>query len=815
MSQDLPIKHLDDARVRDIDLGFRKLISGIALAFEQVAKQKGMRATHSFGTTAQGVLEVLAQPDIPSHKLFVPGRKFPIVLRHANAKGFKDDAISDGCGATLRLLDGAADAPLTALNLNKPLLDVLLGTGRSFPFANALSFARWVRSTLSERAEMLEELPRAKSSLEEFIRNPESYTKLHYYSQTTYLFIGVDGKQYYLRYRLINANKSPDTGLINPKDLQLPLDYVPRAGNDQRPETYLQTDFCQQVKKGGLQYLLQVQLRGIEQSLECNELAKDCTIPWDEVVYPLRDLAVISFKSIIPDEIAELLQFNAYNAPTDLAMILAKSSQETASINHIRSVVYEISADIRNKQQHNPELIMTENTNPPNPKDIFVYHGTAGKDIARFDFNSPLPANLQPTPRYNALATMVKLNPPSATPPTPPLVGIYGTLGIMGANVTKWMPANLSRCHPHKFSDEYFVERRLNGFNPGKLNRVQGQAWQYVVRYNCAGYEKDAAGIFPDIIEARFILKETELQVHSIQFSLDGTISTHVPGDEKWEWSKRLFRSVEFVFHEIQSHLGRTHMNMDQYAMAFYRNIVNNPIKQLIEPHFEGLLNIDKLGSALIIGETGFIPEASVLKPTGVDEILTEYVSQLSYHWKPSIQALPDRIDNNHFDKAALAMWNLLEEYVRNFFQKNKAAIQANWSEIEGMSKDLIDHSILKPELGTLAIKSIDDLKQLCVYIIYHCTFFHSWVNNKQYDDGGDIEYTAIGLWDDKNPAYNPVSVATKNATQTILMWTLSHVLYNPVMEVGPAELKELIWKNRKKIQPGIPLELIMMSINI
>jgi linolenate 9R-lipoxygenase len=59
------------------------------------------------------------------------------------------------------------------------------------------------------------------------------------------------------------------------------------------------------------------------------------------------------------------------------------------------------------------------------------------------------------------------------------------------------------------------------------------------------------------------------------------------------------------------------------------------------------------------------------------------------------------------------------------------------------------------------------------------------------------------------------MSVATKNATQTTLMWTLSHVLYNPVMEVGPAELKELIWKNRKKIQPGIPLELIMMSINI
>ncbi|MBD2567135.1 hypothetical protein [Anabaena lutea] len=48
MFQDLPIKHQDDPLVRDIDLVFQKLISEIALAFEQVVKQDGMRATHSF-----------------------------------------------------------------------------------------------------------------------------------------------------------------------------------------------------------------------------------------------------------------------------------------------------------------------------------------------------------------------------------------------------------------------------------------------------------------------------------------------------------------------------------------------------------------------------------------------------------------------------------------------------------------------------------------------------------------------------------------------------------------------------------------------
>jgi linolenate 9R-lipoxygenase len=52
---------------------------------------------------------------------------------------------------------------------------------------------------------------------------------------------------------------------------------------------------------------------------------------------------------IFLDEIAEPLNFNAYNAPANLAMILAHFSQKTASINHIRSVVYGICAGIRNK----------------------------------------------------------------------------------------------------------------------------------------------------------------------------------------------------------------------------------------------------------------------------------------------------------------------------------------------------------------------------------------------------------------------------------------------------------------------------------
>lgn len=86
------------------------------------------------------------------------------------------------------------------------------------------------------------------------------------------------------------------------------------------------------------------------------------------------------------------------------------------------------------------------------------------------------------------------------------------------------------------------------------------------------------------------------------------------------------------------------------------------------------------------------------------------------------------------------------------------------------MSQDLVRHSILKSELGTLAISSIDDLKKLCIYVIYHSTFFHSWVNNKQNEDGGDVDYATIGLWDEHHPKYERKAVAEKQSKPVFLL---------------------------------------------
>jgi linolenate 9R-lipoxygenase len=458
----------------------------------------------------------------------------------------------------------------------------------------------------------------------------------------------------------------------------------------------------------------------------------------------------------------------------------------------------------------------TDAEKQPQQKDLFPYLGNnPGEDLARFDIAKPLPPQVEPKPRLAANIGLYTI-PAKPVPPLE-LLGISGlTYIIQKLPTPKIMPANLTRCHPDKFSDAFFVERRLNGFNPGKFNRVNQKDWQYVIRYDCRKYKVEPGGILPSVIEARFTLQDKSLQVHSIQYDLNNTSVTNYPGNADWEWAKRLFRSAEFVFQETQAHLGRTHLNIEQYAMAYYRNVKNNKIAELLEPHLEGLLNINKQGASIIFGDTGVIPQASVLDAKQVESLLKEEVGRLDYHnWHPSTQALSDDVTNNYYDRAASTVWQIMEQYVNNFFQAHETEIQVEWAEIERMSQDLVCHSVLKPDLGTLKISNIGDLKKLCVYVIYHSTFLHSWVNYKQYEDGGDIEYAALGLWDEKHPSVKPEDVIKRNISQVLITWTLSNVKYNPIMENGSPFLKDLLWQRRDEIQPGLPLESIMMSIHI
>ena len=461
-------------------------------------------------------------------------------------------------------------------------------------------------------------------------------------------------------------------------------------------------------------------------------------------------------------------------------------------------------------------------------KEKFSYAGKIG-DVRALDAFKPLPSEVHPSARWLANFYQSTSGLGGATKD----VLVRQVLRENGGDLSKipaelppkqiaTAPENLTRLRLDKYSDEFFVERRLNGFNPGQLKRVENQSWQYVIRYDLSGIQKiDTHGILPKLIEARFCLEGQQLTPHSIEYTLFGEteVQTQRPGDRDWEWAKKLFRCTEFLYHETAIHLGRLHLNVDQYAMAFYRNVINNPIQKLLEPHLEIVLNMNTRGVFAILGYKdkdgkdvdGAVTFLSCVDVDNMYVLIRQELSNMTYrNGNPRSQFLPDYITNNHFDRSAGTMWRIVTDYVSRFFANNRAGIQTYWSEIVGMSEDLSANTILKKELGILDIKTMQDLQDLCVYVIYNSTFYHSWVNNKQFEDAGDVDYVTMGGWKDTDPLR-----FARHAKQILSMQNLTAVRCNLIMDVGPTELKDAIWKQRASIEPGLPLDKLMMSISI
>lgn len=322
--------------VEDPDL--RRVLAEVVSGAYRAARARAGRAAHAVGVTAGGRLTVLAHPGIPAHRVLDPGAEYPVLLRHSNARGFADDAVLDGRGAALRLLN-----PAGGPGHDDPVLDLVLVTGERFVSPHAAAFAEWARASTVQRAELMARDPGIAVALGDLIRDPDSYLDLHYHSQTSYRFIGLDGLARLVRYRLRAAGNPTDGGRVDPAALRLPLDHAPRRPGDTRPPDHLRVEFSRRVRGGGARYVLEVQLRDDER----DPLALDPTRPWPVRTHPWLAAAEITLDHVPDQDATEALTFNPGHAPPELGVIPATSATDPASVNQVRAVAYRASAHAR------------------------------------------------------------------------------------------------------------------------------------------------------------------------------------------------------------------------------------------------------------------------------------------------------------------------------------------------------------------------------------------------------------------------------------------------------------------------------------
>jgi len=342
-------------------------------------------------------------------------------------------------------------------------------------------------------------------------------------------------------------------------------------------------------------------------------------------------------------------------------------------------------------------------------------------------------------------------------------------------------------------SDDFFGQRFLNGFNPVIFKKDKANHSCYTTAFNSDQFTLTGKIDLPNYL-VKFELKEGHILPIEItlQFRKENGLQPNSPLDKpqtytpldgnKWLQAKRTVRATHLgVLGEVKGHLSQSHFNMEQYAIALFRNVRKNPLRNLLLPHVKEVVHINNFGRRILMDpHEGFFAR---LEPIVINPDLLKWVrSNIGNYdwmdWKPR-QPL---CESHTFAKIGNLYWNILTNYVDSYFALNSEEIVKNWDEILEFSNELVKHSVPYTQLtmeqvdddtewydlneissprkvidgeeekavrpitlsSSPTAQDLDNLKQVSRYVIYQCTFWHSWIHNEHNPEFGELKYGGL-----------------------------------------------------------------------
>lgn len=452
-------------------------------------------------------------------------------------------------------------------------------------------------------------------------------------------------------------------------------------------------------------------------------------------------------------------------------------------------------------------------------------------------------------------------------------------------------PINLSRCIEKRLpgytrSDSYFGNRQMNGMNRAAFWPDPEEQGSYWVKYfGSCQYETNQEFAFPDA-EIKFLLDAEGLPLPS-QIFLTGPLTSHekdawqkrsfTPADgEAWNQAKRVARVSGSLCTEIDDHFTGTHLNTEQYAIAAYRNLRINPIANLLLPHLKEVVLINHTADKLLLKE--FLPISTAMIESGLISRTKDLLGMQDWKGFEPMKSISTAHDSAASDEL---FWKITKTYVDEFIEEHLEEIKKYWLEIYCFSQDLVMHSVpvflsdvnwekLSPDLRKhylsrltyyqfkysfnpelprtvingelkavspitnqkngldISLNDIQNLKESCTYMIFTATYLHTWINEHQYDELGELLYNGVGLrfGSGKNGIMAPESdlaIAPDLEAATKMLWFVNllsrtefgFITRNEEGDVNPAFAKLLMDHKEEFLRLGVEVENIESRTNI
>jgi arachidonate 15-lipoxygenase len=331
--------------------------------------------------------------------------------------------------------------------------------------------------------------------------------------------------------------------------------------------------------------------------------------------------------------------------------------------------------------------------------------------------------------------------------------------------------------------DEEFARQRLNGTNPLQIQRCTEVPKHFAVTdervrpvigdhtlaslagtgrlYLCDWAELEGVptnlGRFLTAPMALFWVDDRRALM-PLAIQLGQSIATapvvFTPADERWLWltARTHVQTADAAYHEILTHLFRTHFAMETVWVALARSIPpQHPVHELLAPHFAGTIDInDKARNELIV-PGGAIDEAISVGTDGsywlINQALRSFTfDDLDPQRDVALRGVDDidLLPGYHYRDDTLRLWDVIGSYVDELlrvFYPDDATVAGD-EELAAWA-----HELSSDDGGRLRglpltegrFARFADLHHVVRQVIYTASCEHSAVNNGQYDIFGYV----------------------------------------------------------------------------
>uniref|UniRef100_A0A8C6X3I4 Arachidonate 5-lipoxygenase n=1 Tax=Naja naja TaxID=35670 RepID=A0A8C6X3I4_NAJNA len=286
----------------------------------------------------------------------------------------------------------------------------------------------------------------------------------------------------------------------------------------------------------------------------------------------------------------------------------------------------------------------------------------------------------------------------------------------------------------HWQEDFMFGYQFLNGCNPVLIKKCIELPKKFPVTTEMVEYSLE-----------RNLTLEQEIKINQAP---EQSNPIFLPSDAKYDWllAKIWVRSSDFHIHQTVTHLLRTHLISEVFAVAMFRQLpAVHPLFKLLIPHVRFTIAINTKAREQLICEYGLFDKANATGGGGHVQMVQRAMKHLTY----SSLCFPEEIKSRHMESNenipyyyyrddGVKVWDAIKSFVTdiiNIYYGSEEAVSEDL-ELQAFVKDIFVYGMRsnKDSGFPKTIKTREKLSEYLTVVIFTSSAQHAAVNFGQYD---------------------------------------------------------------------------------